>query len=440
MVLTGLAVGNVLGGIAADRGRGSLAFSFGFAGAWSVIPIVADRLPEVLLPSLGFVWGALASAATYFLVPAMSMGAVTPLLVARQTNSVTEVGLRFGHVGAAGTTGAILGSVVTGFAALPAFSLGPTLSLISAFFFLCAAFAATLERSRVPAPLFVLFAGTALLLPRAAEDEDIVFSGQSVYASLRVVDNEWYGDVPVRELWQNGSLSSAEHRETGEPTQYYKRTEAWLLSDRLDRIDSVLVLGGAANTLPARLKRWQPDLHITVVEIDPMAVEVAREYFSFGRLEPGSVEVRVGDARPYLRQEERRYDVILADAYDHLYSVPWPLVTREAFASMEGRLKEGGMMALTLSTPLTGPGSRFLERVVATLRTVFRDVRVYLTRSDLDATSTQEVIVVAVRDPGDFPEVASPWIDVPGIGTPLRDDYAPVEFLQALQFVHDPAW
>jgi len=98
------------------------------------------------------------------------------------------------------------------------------------------------------------------------------------------------------------------------------------------------------------------------------------------------------------------------------------------------------MMALTLSTPLRGPGSRFLQRVVATLKTVFPEVRVYLTRPELDPVTTQEVIVVAVRREDDFPSVSSPWIDIAGAGVPFTDDYAPVEFLQAVQFVHDPAW
>jgi spermidine synthase len=441
VVLTGLAVGNTVGGFAADRGRDSLVPLFLIAALWTIVPMLGSRLPEIAMRNLGFAGGALATAATFLLIPALVMGAVTPILVERTTLHVDEVGLRFGNVGAWSTAGAIVGTVAAGFLLLPALPLRLVLALVCGLFFLCSALAGTIEQSRVTTVLAAAATPLPLLLALlAAGDDDVVFAGQSVHSSMRVVDSYWFGEVPVREFWQNGSLSSAEHRVTGEPTQYYKITAGWLLAERLERIDSVLVLGGAANTLPTQLKRMRPELHVTVVEIDPKAVRVARDFFSFGRLEPGAIEVHISDARPFLRNERRLYDVILLDVYDHLYSVPWPLVTREAFLDVEARLKAGGLMTITLSTPLTGPGTPFLARVVATLESVFPEVRIYLTRPDIDPRATQEVLVAAVRDEADFPAAEWPWISIPPAGAPLRDDFAPVEFLQAIRFMYDPAW
>lgn len=441
MVLAGLAVGNVVGGVAIDRGVGSLWLLFLGAGGWSIVAILGSSIPATLLATTGFLGGALVSAAIYFLVPSMLMGAVTPILVERMTGRVEEVGLRFGDVGAWSTTGAIAGTVATGFLLLPHLALTVVLALVAGYFLLCASLAALMEGGGVrfwialatsPMPILIGF--------NASIGEASVFAGQSAYASLRVADTDWYGDVPVREFWQNGSLSSAEHRETGEPTQFYKITLAWLLTDRIERIDSVLVLGGAANTLPTQLRRMNRDLHVTVVEIDSEAVRVAREFFSFGELKAGEIEMRIADARPFLRAEERKYDVVIADVYDNLYSVPWHLVTAEAFEEMAARLKVGGLLTLTLSTPIEGPGAAFLRRVDTTLETVFPHVRTYVTRSDIPLDATQEVVIVAARQARDLPEVDWPWLDVVGAGPPLRDDYAPVEFLQAIRFLNDPAW
>jgi spermidine synthase len=169
-------------------------------------------------------------------------------------------------------------------------------------------------------------------------------------------------------------------------------------------------------------------------------VHVARELFAYGRLEPDAIEMRIQDARPFLRREQRRFDVVLADAYDHLYSLPWPLVTREAFSAMADRLEPGGILIVTVSTPVEGRGTVFLERVLATMGDVFPYLRVYLSEPDLHPALTQEVLVVAAFAPGDLPAVEWPTARVGAAGIPFRDDFAPVEYLQALRAFHDPAW
>ncbi|HUE97373.1 MAG TPA: fused MFS/spermidine synthase [Longimicrobiaceae bacterium] len=439
VVLTGLAVGNAAGGRAADRWRPSPAHLFLAAGAWGVVPLAGADLPDLLMTRLGFASGALASAGIFFLVPSALMGAVTPILVQRGTRHLDEVGRRYGDIGAWSTAGAIAGTFCTGFILLPHLPLDLVLGLASSFFFLAATFSAWSDSLRGRTAAGILLLPVPLILAGMRKPEQgTVFTGQSAYAALHVVDRDWYGDVPVREFWQNGSLSSAEHRVTGEPTQFYKITLGWLLSERLERIESVLVLGGAANTFPTQLKRMQPRLNVVVVEIDPRAVTIARKFFSFGALPPDAIEMRVEDARPFLARETRKYDVVVADVYDHLYSVPWPLVTREAFGAMGARLRPGGVLTVTLSSPLEGPGAVFLKRIVFTLETVFDHIRVYPTRPEFGADVTQEVILLAARREADMPAADWPWLRIGGEGPPLSDDFAPVEFLQALRFLHEP--
>jgi spermidine synthase len=441
-VLSGLAIGNTLGGIAADRGLLRVPDLFFAAGLWTAIPLLGgEAIPATFARDFGFLPGAVGTALVFFLVPSALMGAVTPILVERQTRVVEEVGLRYGNVGAWGTVGALAGSLGAGVVLLPSLPLRSVLGITCCAFLAAATLSALLEEARWRVGLSLAMVPLALLLSRPPSlGANILYSGQSLYASLRVVDADWFDDVPVRELWQNGSLSSAEHRVTGEPTQFYKIAVAYLMAGRAERLDSVLVLGGAANTLPTQLKRTDPGVHVTVVEIDPLAVELAREFFSYGQLAPEAIEMRLGDARPFLARESRRYDVVMVDAYDNLYSVPWPLVTREAINAVAERLRPGGMMTLTLSTPLEGPGAAFLRRVVTTVGEVFPRVRIYPARPEFGFEATQEVIVVAARRDADFPVVDWPWLEVAGEGPALRDDFAPVEFLQALRFLHDPAW
>jgi MFS family permease len=442
-VLAGLALGNTLGGRLADRGRASLYLLYLGAAASVAVPILGDGLPGWFLARAGFLGGALLTSMAYFFIPSILMGAVTPVLVARTTERVEEVGRRFGDVGAWSTAGAILGTVAGGFVLLPAFSLGVVLASVGAAFLLFAALGAALEEVRpvgrvglalglMPIPFLVL------LIP--SPPPGLIFQGQSVHASIRVVDTEWAEGVQVRELWQNGSRSSAEVLATGEPAHRYQVATAWLLSERIEDVGSILVLGGAANSLPTHLKRWNPALDITVVEIDPRVEEVARGFFAYGRLEPGAIRMRFADARPFLRRERGTYDVILADAYDHLYSAPWPLLTREAFLEMASRLRPDGIVIVTLSTPLEGRASALLERVVATLESVFPQVRLYPSQPGRDPARTQELLAVAAMDRSSLPTLEWPGISVTPAGAPFRDDFAPVEYLTALRLLYDPAW
>ncbi len=438
-VLGGLFVGNTVGGFAADREYLRLSPLYLAGAAWCLVPILGMGIPALLYRHVGFFGGALLSSTLYFAVPAILMGATTPILVQRQTRRVEEVGFRFGQVGAWSTVGAIVGGLVGGFVLLPTFPLPMTLALTAATFLLFAALAALEEG----APRQVM--GTLLLIPVPLAVSFIppvppftLYQGESLYASIRVAEEEWWDGVMVREFWQNGSLSSAEIVLTGEPAQRYQVVTMQLLADRIEEIGSVLILGGAGNSVPSALHRWRPELALTVVEVDPRTVDLSREFFSFGTLPEGAVEMVVQDARPFLRREDRTFDVILANAYDNLYSIPWHLVTREAYQEMEARLNPGGRLIVTLSTPVEGGGSIFLRRVVATLESVFPAVRVHLTSRGADLTRTQEVMIFAARDEADLSDSEVPWVDVPATGPPLRDDHAPVEFLMALRFFRDP--
>jgi spermidine synthase len=442
-VLAGLALGNSLGGWLADRGRASLHLLFLGAAAWVAVPSLGENLPAWFLDRAGFLGGSLLTSMTYFLVPSVFMGGVTPVLVELTTERVEEVGRRFGDVGAWSTAGAIAGTLAGGFVLLPAFSVGGVLAAVGAAFLLFGALGAALEEARPTARVGVAFGllpAPFLLLLIPSPPPGLVYQGQSIHASVRVMDTEWFDGVGVRELWQNGSRSSAEVLSSGEPVHTYQVATAWLLSERIEEMESILVLGGAANSLPTHLKRRTPSLDITVVEIDPRVVEVAREFFAFGRLEPGAIRLRIADARPFLRRDVGSYDVILADAYDNLYSAPWPLLTREAFAAMADRLRPGGLLIVTLSTPLEGRAAGLLERVLVTLESVFPQVRVYLSRPGQDPARTQELLLVAAMDRSAFPALEWPEASVTSAGAPFRDDFAPVEYLTALRLLHDPAW
>lgn len=146
---------------------------------------------------------------------------------------------------------------------------------------------------------------------------------------------------------------------------------------------SVLVIGLGGGTIPRALAQILPEVHIDVVEIDPAVIEVAKRYFLFAESE--RVRVFEADGRVFVKRalrEQRRYDLIMLDAFDHEY-IPEHLLTREFLTEVKTLLAPGGVLAAN-----TFSSSRLYDHESATYAAVFpqfynlkRENRVIVARS-----------------------------------------------------------
>ena len=125
----------------------------------------------------------------------------------------------------------------------------------------------------------------------------------------------------------------------------------------------VAVVGLGAGSLAAYARLGQD---WTFYEIDPVVVEIARNYFHFLADSVSSrkakVNVVIGDGRLRLEEAEgRTYDLLVIDAFNS-DSIPTHLLTREAIAAYREHLTDDGILAFHIS-------NRFLdmEPVLATL-------------------------------------------------------------------------
>jgi predicted membrane-bound spermidine synthase len=264
---------------------------------------------------------------------------------------------------------------------------------------------------------------------------------QTLYSAVQVTERAWADGRVVRELWQNGGSSSAEYAESGAPAHLYATASLDILDPVLARSERVLVLGGAALTLPVAFTERNPDLRVDVVEIDPAVTRLAIEYFAFGRAPRPAIAVHHEDGRLFLRASDDPYDLVYLDVFDHLLTVPWTMVTREALADMASRLAEGGVFAANVLSPLAGPGTDFAEHLRATLDDVFADVRIYQTSTEVERSATQNLVVLASVKPGVLP-AAEGYTEAPIAtgGRVLTDSWAPVEYLQAKVFAQGLTW
>ena len=129
---------------------------------------------------------------------------------------------------------------------------------------------------------------------------------------------------------------------------------------------SVLIVGLGGGSLPRALSELLPQSKIDVVEIDPAVVSVAKKYFDFAPA--GNLAVIESDGRVYVKRairEQRHYDLIMLDAFDHEY-IPEHLLTREFLGEVKSLLAVDGVLAAN-----TFSSSRLYDHESVTYAAVF---------------------------------------------------------------------
>jgi len=116
-------------------------------------------------------------------------------------------------------------------------------------------------------------------------------------------------------------------------------------------IKDILFIGGGGLSAPKKFLKDYKDVNIDVVELDPKVVEVAKEYFEVE--ENKRLNIFIGDGRQFLLKTNKKYDLIVLDAYSGSY-VPFHLMTLEFFNLINDRLNENGVVMSNLITSLNG--------------------------------------------------------------------------------------
>ncbi len=129
--------------------------------------------------------------------------------------------------------------------------------------------------------------------------------------------------------------------------------------------DMLLVgLGGGSVVKSFAKDNWQID----AVEIDPVVVDLAREYFG---LEKSEAQVYTMDGRRYLLTHDKPYDLIVMDAFGSS-SIPFHLVTEESFQLIAKHLTPDGVLAMNIET--VGWNDIIVRSLTATMQQTFKHV------------------------------------------------------------------
>ena len=437
IVLAALALGYWLGGRIADRRpQPSLLGFIVLAAALCVaaIPFVAKPFLDLTVEGLdeasaGAVIGSFLAVLLLFAPPVVLLGMVSPFAIRLAISSVATAGAVAGRFYALSTAGSLLGTFLPALVLIPAIGTQRTFLVIAALLAVSACFLLGARYLVVAAGLAAL----ALVPPGAVKGEaGLVHEETSYQQYIQVVErpdgrrllylNE---GVAVHSVWRPESVL------TGGVWDAFLAVPPLLGRP----LESVAILGNAAGTTARALGVYYPEAEVDGVEIDPAVSRVGRRYF--GMDDNPRLTVHDADARPFLRSTDRRYDLIVVDAYHQPY-VPFYLATREFFRLVQERLAPGGIVALNVAAV---PNDKRLVRAIGT--TLSRELPQVLEWPALRFNT----IVLGLTDPLAPDELERRLLEGPpdlaslrellardarpltASGRPWTDDRAPVEWL-----------
>ncbi len=370
LVLAALSLGYWVGGRLADRRPSPVLLGrLVLAGAVLValVPFVAQPLLELSVDaidtvSVGAVVGSFAASLALFAPPVVLLGMVTPFAIRLGVADVAAAGSFAGRVFALSTLGSLIGTFLPALVLIPL--IGTQRTLIGAATVIAAGAVPMLGRRSA---LVALALGALLLVPpgMVKATPGLVHEEESTYQFIQVVQRGAERRLYLNEGQAIHSLWREDTVLTGGEWDMFLCAPPLL--GRPAR--SVAILGNAGGTTGRAFGVYYPEARIDGVEIDGAVSDAGRAWF--GLDDNPRLTVHTADARPFLLAADRRYDLILIDAYRQPY-VPFYLATKEFFALARERLTADGVIALNVSTV---PGdTRLAEAIAGTLADEFPQV------------------------------------------------------------------
>jgi len=295
-----------------------------------------------------------------------------------------------------------------------------------------------------------LFRLAALLLVTlvapAARAATTVFERVSAYHHILVEDE---GDV--RTLRFNGSWETTMSKSNPlkghfEYTEYFQMPFVWN-----PNIKHVLMCGLGGGSTPRAYQHYFSNVFVDVVEIDPVVVQVAHDFFHVN--ESPTLKIHTNDARVYLRRATNNWDLILMDAYAttrYGSSLPKQLTTKEFFDIANAHLGTNGILSYNVIGQIRGDRQSIIGALYKTMAAVFPQVYLF------PAEQSQNVVFICTKSkerydaariraegealiashvvtlPTFHDRLQSFWPTVPPAVTTsplLTDDYGPIENL-----------
>ncbi|MEM8645360.1 MAG: fused MFS/spermidine synthase [Pseudomonadota bacterium] len=350
-------------------------------------------------------------------------------------------GIVLGAVFAAGSFGAIAGTLAAGFLFISWLGTALTILVVVLIYMALAGalhLAAGTVRHRWA---MAILSGAALALSVYNLNAAEVCTKESRYYCIRIIDFSSQVDAEAKLMVLDHLGHGINVKEAPERlvTPYVALMDRVLTLRLGAPPKSSFFIGGGAYTLPRAWQAASPGATITVAEVDPAVTELARRDMWF---ETERVQIVHADARVALGRLDQRFEVIVGDAFTDI-AVPSHLVTREFFTLVRRRLQPGGVYAMNVVDHAEQLDA--LMAVHHTLKAVFPDVEIFAEEGDIASGGRTTFVLFASEKPSGLTHADDPREDgrrfvrlsprrlaaraAQKTSTLLTDDFAPIDRL-----------
>lgn len=302
-----------------------------------------------------------------FGLPMVLLGMTSPFLVKIYSLSNDKPGESAGLIFASSTIGSLVGSFLPTLWLIPVLGTRTTILLFAGVLILLGLAGITVKKS-VPIVALLIISTMGGFSYDKTRAQNILYKGESVYQHLQVVED----DKGARYLLSNEGIG---YESVYDPNKVLTNTfydyfsllpELCVCEDK----KKILVVGLAGATIPRQMKNiYRDSVEIDGVEIDAKVVELARKYFDLNKL---GLNVYTGEGRTYLSKTDKKYDVIIIDAFQNELYIPWTLTTLEFWETVKSKLTAGGVVAINVNSD--GNDSELLRVIANTQAAVFKNV------------------------------------------------------------------
>ncbi len=385
LILIYLTVGYFLGGRWADRSpHFNTFFQILIWGSFAVglVPIISRPILRTAAAAFdelqfGALIGSFAAVLVLFSIPITLLGTASPFAIRLAIQDSRQAGRVSGQIYAISTLGSFLGTFFPVLILIPLVGTYRSFLVISALL-LCTAIAGLGFTGgwRRALPFFILPAVIAVLYILGVRGPDkntpgLIFEKDSPYNYVQVIqidqarllrlnDGQGYHSIYHPDIlffngpWEQVLVAPFFNPAPVEP----------------ESISSMAIVGLAAGTTAYQASAVFPSIQIDGIEIDPLIVEVGRQYF---QMTMPNLNVIVQDGRVALAQSEKKYQVISVDAYRPPY-IPWHLTTLEFFEIVRDHLSEDGVMVINVGR--SPQDRRLVDALASTCLSVFPSVHI----------------------------------------------------------------
>lgn len=381
-IMIAMALGNIYGGRSADKNPNPdrLYGRIIIAAIWiALIPVLGKYIiigiSAVMIFSVNsnfLIWAAFAACMIIFVFPLFLLGTVTPSLVKYTVDDLEDSGKTVGMLNAFNTIGSIIGTFVPTFVTIPAVGTSITFLIFAGILLaLAVIYFASGRIKSVKAVVGIVILVMAWITGNSDSfafwETDLVYEGESVYNYLQVKEDEDEVYLSTNVLFGVQSVYVKKEELTG---MYYDYAMAapFMAGVREKESLDILILGMGTGTFATQCDRYFDGLSMEGVEIDADITKLATTYFHLSE----DVPVYTYDGRAFLNAVDRKYDVIMVDAYQDI-TIPFQMSSVEFFTLVKEHLNPDGVMVVNMNMRGTEEGN-INQYLADTISTVFPEV------------------------------------------------------------------